>query len=253
MDRTYRKVLLELLREKSWSIVDFVENQSVTERKKTLPTIVDLLSNKSYFSQFVKCGKLDLIMPIVSSNPKSFHKVIMDFKIKVPISTKDSHWMSSTRTREFNSFHYDFPELVEFSSCEDISQWLQQSSKFYLPYQSLIYVIRNVIPNLTKNPERFSSQIRSKLRTNYLPLYKENAVDDLMSDGDTLLNTLFTEEKFKEYIVKGIFPTKSFVESLELNCTLSAMTKDRSSKHGKRVAKNLKRAKILLEVKSVTK
>jgi hypothetical protein len=49
------------------------------------------------------------------------------------------------------------------------------------------------------------------------------------------------------------YPSEEFVNVLELNCTLAAMSKERSSRHGKRVAKNLKRAKLLLEIQAVNK
>ena len=252
MDALFEKTLKELLSVKECSIVEYLDLFTLNQRNEFLKRHTDLVRHKRYFSQFVEADRIDLLMPVMSSDPVAFLPRLTDYDLKVPIPTKPTNlWGETTRRRVMQEFHYQYPHLVNFANGADVSAWIKGAPKYKPAYDDFMYVVSKVIPSLTKSTASYGPRVRTALAKEYLPRYTADDFDHLLSDGDTLLNELFSEEKFKEYIKAGLYPKQEFVETLEMNCTISAMTKNRTGRHGKRVAKNLKRAKLLLEVKDV--
>lgn len=254
MSKFFTKAFDRLLALEGKDIVDYFEGLGHAERKSFFSSHIDLLKAKRYFKCFIERDRFDLIRPFIEDDPAKFAAHLVKYELKVGIKThRSSLWSQTERKRIMRPFHYAHPELTCFMNGADVRAWLKNFPKD-APFSSLRYVLKEVAPGHAANPAAaFGSIVRSALSINHVQEMTEKDFDLLLSDGDTLLNELFNQAKFKEYIKNDIYPSKAFVNIVELNCTMSAMEKDRTSRHGKRVAKNLKRAKILLEVKSVTK
>lgn len=253
MSKFFTKAFDELLELKGHDIVDYFSDLSFTQRKSFFLSHRELFKTSKYFKRFVERDRFDLIRPFIEMEPAKFAGLLVKHNLKIGIETRRSSlWSQTERKRVMTNFHYQHPELTHFLNGADVRAWLKGFPKD-APFSSLRYVLKEVVPHHATNPAAaFGSIIRSALRVHHIEEITDSDYDLLLSDGDTLLNELFSQAKFKEYIKNDMYPSKAFVNIVELNCTMSAMEKDRTSRHGKRVAKNLKRAKLLTEIKDVS-
>jgi hypothetical protein len=249
MSKFFTKTLAELLVLKKMTIDQYFEELTQAERKSFFQHHKDVIKSKANMRHFVN-KRLELLMPFIEEDPDDFSGILVKHQIKVGIATApSSHWSATTRKRIITKFHYTHPELTDFKNGADIKAWFTQAPVL-IGYTSIKYMLTEVVPHHAKNPAcAFGAIIRGTLASRFIPQLTESDFDVLYSDGDTLINELFNEARFKECIRNGWYPTDKFVQVLELNCTLAALEKDRSSRHSKTVAKNLKRAKLLLEIK----
>lgn len=252
MSKFFTKTLAELLALKKMTIDQYFEQLTYAERKTFWLSHKDVLKAKSNLRHF-SGDRLYLLMPFIEEDPDSFSGTLIKQQIKIGIATAhSSHWSATTRTRILKPFHYRHPDLINFKNGADVKAWFSNAPDT-LSYTSLKHMLTEVVPHHSKNPaSAFGTHIRGVLKAHFIPQLTPDDFDVLYSDGDTLINELFNEENFKECVNQDLFPHAKFVQVLELNCTLAAMEKDRSSMHGKRVAKNLKRAKLLLEIKKIS-
>lgn len=246
MSKFLTNALAELLVLKKMTIDQYFENLSHKERKLFWADHRELLAkNARHFTG----DRLALLVQFIEDDPDSFMYTILKQRIKIGIATAPSAgWANTTRVRQLKPFHYDYPELTIFKSAVDVKSWFECAPET-LSYTSLKHMLTEVVPHHSKNPVgAFGSAIRGVLQPYLIPHLTEYDFDVLYSDGDTLLNELFSEVAFKECVKHNLFPSEKFVHVLELNCTLAALEKSRSTRHHNRVAKNLKRAKLLLEI-----
>jgi hypothetical protein len=253
MSRFFASTLNEVLKVKGITIVDYFSSLSQKDQKRFWQSHKDVLKTRNYFEEFVK-SDFAIISPFIQNDPDGFETLLLRHGIKVKIHTvAPNGWSSTIRNRILFDFHYKHPQRIDFCTGADVKAWLDGStSRAWLRWENFKHVLEHVIPNFSKNPaSAFGAHIRRALKLNYLVHFEESDFELLYSDGDTLLNELFGPENFKAYIEKDCYPKEEFVNILDLNCTLSALEKGRTSRHSTRVAKNLKRAKLLLEIKNV--
>lgn len=251
MSRFFTNTLLELLALKKMTLDQYFAQLSIKDRNTLWKSHKEVFKAHAFFRHF-SGDKFDLIRSYVEKVPCEFTTQLIRFDIKVNIATQESNgWSNTVRPRILTSFHYRHPDRVNFRTGADVKAWLSNAPE-WLTWENFKYVLEDVVPEYAKNPaSAFGSQIRSALRTHILPELKAKDFDLLYTDGDTLLNDLFTEETFKACVSESCYPQAEFVEILEMNCTLSALEKSRGTRHMSRVAKNLRRAKLLLEIKNV--
>jgi hypothetical protein len=250
MSKFFTRALHDLLSLKKMTIDQYFEELNAVQRKSFVQHHKDVIRSKANMRHFTD-DRIHLLMPFIEENPEEFTSMLVSRQLKIGIQTKPStNWSVSTRPRQLKPFHYKYPELTIFKSGADVKAWFASAPEL-VSYTSLKYMLTEVVPYHAKYPSSaFGHCVRGMLVARFIPLLTERDFDVLYSDGDTLLNELFNEDKFKECVANGFFPDAEFVQVLELNCTLSALEKDRSSRHSKTVAKNLKRARLLLEIKN---
>lgn len=252
MSKFITSTLNELLKLKNKTIVDYFKSLNEKNRKSFFRSHTEVIKTAKNFKQFIENDNFELIRPYVSEDPKPFAGLLKKHEVSVAIPTKRSpYWGETTRQRQVQTFHYEHPELTIFSNGADVKEWFKQAPAD-LKLDSLRYVLKNVVQHHAANPAAaFGSVVRGCIRQHHISQLTVEDFDILLTDGDTLLNELFNAAKFKEYVSEDRFPSIEFVDTLEMNCTLAAMSKDRSSRHAKRVAKNLRRAKMLGELKEL--
>jgi len=251
MSRFFTKNLFELLELKKMTLDQYFAELSLRDRNTFWRSHKEIFKTKHFFKTF-NGDKFDLIRSYVEKDPCDFETQLMRYDIKLNIATLESNgWSNTVRPRILTPFHYRHPDRVNFRTGADVKAWLSNAPE-WLKWADFKHVLEDVVPIHAKNPaSAFGTQIRSALRTHILPHLKAKDFDLLYTDGDTLLNDLFTEETFKACVRESCYPQAEFVEILEMNCTLSALEKGRGVRHSNRVAKNLRRAKLLLEIKDV--
>lgn len=253
-NKTFYKMLNKAFAQSQTNFTQYFGTLSITEQTQFIKHFPEFFASKAVFDDMMKQGMRTTLMQVVNANPEMYIGMLKRHNLKVEIPTKESPgWGDTSRMRIVSEFHHAHPELVNFKNGSDVKGWLNDAGKG-ATWPALRYVLEEVVPKHAKNPvTAFGSLVRRAIKHQYVPEFTADDFDLLCSDGDTLLNELFDSRSFKAYIADSKYPTNEFVETLELNCTMSAMEKSRSSRHSRRVAKNLKRAKLLLEIKELNK
>ena len=253
-NKTFFKMLNKAFAQSQTNFVQYFSTLSITEQTQFIRHFPEFFASKAVFSSMIEAGMSSTIIQVVNANPELYVGLIQKHNLKVEIPTKESAgWGDTARVRIVSEFHHAHPELVSFKNGADVKGWLEDAGTD-ASWPALKYVLKEVVPNHAKNPTTaFGSLVRRSIKHEYIPVLVADDFDLLCSDGDTLLNELFDSKSFKMCIANSHYPNNDFIETLELNCTMSAMEKTRTSRHSKRVARNLKRAKLLLEIKELQK
>ena len=251
MSRLFTNTLLELLALKKMPIDQYFAGLSENDRNTFWKSHSEIFKSNDFFKCFAQ-DRFDLIRSYIEKDPDEFQSQLIRHRMKVNIATQDSKgWSNTVRPRILTPFHYRHPDMINFRTGADVKAWLLNAPE-WLKWEDFKHVLEYVVPNHSKNPaSALGAHIRGALRTQYLPKLTAKDFDLLYTDGDTLLNDLFTEATFKVCVSRSCYPQAEFVEILEMNCTLSALEKGLGARHSSRVAKNLRRAKLLLEIKDV--
>jgi len=254
MSKFFNHAIDELLVAKQMDLVSYFASLSAANQRSFFKSHTDYFKSKKAVNAFSDKNKFSLIKPLVEEDPDPFTEVLVRLKQPIQIYTeRNQFWGDSTRTRHLSDFHYKYPHLVEFTCGADVKDWLRNAPET-LTLDNLRYVLKNVVNKHAKDPAAaFGSLVRGAVQLHHIPHLTKDDFEILLSDGDTLLNDLFPKTLFLAIVSQELYPSKEFIETLELNCTLSAMMKDRSSRHATRVAKNLRRAKLLLEIQDACK